>query len=1193
MPGHFTCNSGCSAVFRLATLCVITAALMLAGCASVVLANPALAAADPAVTTITVDVTQNQAPINPNVYGVAFAPTALVLTDLNVPLHRSGGNSTTRYNWTLNADNKASDWYFESIGYPSAVAGEQGDTFISTSKAGGAQAMLTIPTLGWVAKLGANRAYLWSFSQAKYGAQTGSDSQYYPDAGNGILQATNKPITGNDPNDADVPSDVAFQGTWMDHLVRTWGKASDGGLKYYLMDNEPSIWCSTHRDVWPVGQTMTQELDAILTYGGAVKARDPSALVAGPEEWGWDGYFYDGYDQQWLAANNYQGNPPDKTAAGGMDYLPWLLDQIHQNDVKAGSRTLDLFTVHYYPQSGEYSDDVSTATELLRNESTRSLWDPTYVDQSWIDANVELIPRIKNWAATYYPGTLTGITEYSWGADAAINGATAQADVLGIFGREGLDLACRWTAPAAGLPTYNAIKMYRNYDGSMSTFGDTSILTTAPSPDDLSAFGAVRSKDGACTVMVVNKDLSGSTPVSLEVAGFDHPGPAQVWQLTAANQISRLADVSFTGSTISTTLPAPSITLFVMSAAPASQSFTASSTATPGSVQQGAAVSIQSLITDNGPAVTGSVITLGVADQAGASVSSKSWTAQSFTSGQSQTYNWSVTAPSTPGVYLVSVNVTGPSGTPVYYSSSAAGDFTVEAPPPPAFTGTATASPATVAGGASAMITAQITDTGGPMTSGVVDLEVYDSSGTQVGQQFWQTESFTAAQAKTYTWQWTVPTISGAYTLEIGVFGPDWAPDYLWVSDAGTITVNGTAPPAFTGTASASPATIVAGASTTITAQITDTGGPLPSGVVDLEIYDSGGNKVGQQYWQTESFAVAQPKTYTWQWATPTTSGPYTIDIGVFGPNWAPGYLWAADAGTITVTPPAWTAVDAAVGSDSSTRILWSYPDGRAALWSLDWTSGNYTQGPVFGPYDGGVWQATRIACGTDGISHVLWNRGDGTLSLWWLNANNTFQKNRLYGPFAGWVAADIAVGSDNLARILWTNVNDGRAVVWSVDVNGVVSNNTNSYGPYPGYTAVALGCGSDGLTRLIWANPLGIASYWMMSASNQEQSFTLYGPYTNWIPTDIDVGSDKLARVLWTNTVDGRGIVWSVDANGNPTNNKNFYGPYPGYAAQRVTCGSDGFTRVTWVKGDGTLSFWHMASNNTLLTFSIYGPYH
>jgi hypothetical protein len=114
-----------------------------------------------------------------------------------------------------------------------------------------------------------------------------------------------------------------------------------------------------------------------------------------------------------------------------------------------------------------------------------------------------------------------------------------------------------------------------------------------------------------------------------------------------------------------------------------------------------------------------------------------------------------------------------------------------------------------------------------------------------------------------------------------------------------------------------------------------------------------------------------------------------------------------------------------------------------------------------------------------------------------------------------------------------------------------------------------------------------------MMSASNQEQSFTLYGPYTNWIPTDIDVGSDKLARVLWTNTVDGRGIVWSVDANGNPTNNKNFYGPYPGYAAQRVTCGSDGFTRVTWVKGDGTLSFWHMASNNTLLTFSIYGPYH
>ena len=63
-----------------------------------------------------------------NIYGVAHATTAQ-LNDLNSPLNRNGGNNTTRYNWQLNADNRANDWYFESIPEPSAVAGERGDTF--------------------------------------------------------------------------------------------------------------------------------------------------------------------------------------------------------------------------------------------------------------------------------------------------------------------------------------------------------------------------------------------------------------------------------------------------------------------------------------------------------------------------------------------------------------------------------------------------------------------------------------------------------------------------------------------------------------------------------------------------------------------------------------------------------------------------------------------------------------------------------------------------------------------------------------------------------------------------------------------------------------------------------------------------------------------------------------------------------
>jgi hypothetical protein len=50
--------------------------------------------------------------------------------------------------------------------------------------------MLTIPMLDWVARIGNNRSKLASFSIAKYGAQTGNDWQWYPDAGNGILAST-------------------------------------------------------------------------------------------------------------------------------------------------------------------------------------------------------------------------------------------------------------------------------------------------------------------------------------------------------------------------------------------------------------------------------------------------------------------------------------------------------------------------------------------------------------------------------------------------------------------------------------------------------------------------------------------------------------------------------------------------------------------------------------------------------------------------------------------------------------------------------------------------------------------------------------------------------------------------------------------------------------------------------------------
>jgi len=517
---------------------------------------------------ISVDAARNAHPISPLIYGVAFA-SASELAELNAPLNRSGGNAETRYNWLLNAHNRGADWYFESLADSPAVAGASTDEFIQNTKTASAEPMVTVPMIGWVPKLGANRGRLASYSIAKYGPQTGNDAQWFPDAGNGISVSNNTEITWNDPNDANLRTNSAFQQAWIRHLTNRWGMAGSGGVRYFCMDNEHTLWHSTHRDIHPIGATMREIRDAFLDYAAKVKATDPGAIILAPEEWGWSGYFWSGFDQQW-SSENRDWNPahfPDRGTNGGWDYLPWFLDQARKHEIGTGQRLLDVLTVHFYPQGGEFGGDTSSSMQLRRNRSTRALWDPQYVDATWINSVVRLIPRLKEWVAQYYPGIRIGITEYNWGAENHINGATSQADILGIFGREGLDIATRWTTPAANTPTFKAMKMYRNYDGAKSGFGDISVAAMAPNPDNVSCFAALRSADGALTVLVINKQMSAAAPVSIGLTNFIAASPAQVWQLTSANSISRLADSPVQGNALSNTLPAQSITMFVIPAA--------------------------------------------------------------------------------------------------------------------------------------------------------------------------------------------------------------------------------------------------------------------------------------------------------------------------------------------------------------------------------------------------------------------------------------------------------------------------------------------------------------------------------------------------------------------------------------------------------------------------------------------------
>jgi hypothetical protein len=178
---------------------------------------------------------------------------------------------------------------------------------------------------------------------------------------------------------------------------------------------------------------------------------------------------------------------------------------------------------------------------------------------------VYLIARMKAWVGdNYWSGTPVALTEYNWGAEDHINGATTQADIDGIFGREGLDMATRWTTPDKSTPTFKAMQMYRNYDGQGSAFGETSIQAGVPDPDNLSAYAALRSGDGAMTVMVINKNPSNAASVIMTLAHFAQSGSAKVYRLTAGNVIQQLANVSWSNGALKDSEPAQTITLYIL-----------------------------------------------------------------------------------------------------------------------------------------------------------------------------------------------------------------------------------------------------------------------------------------------------------------------------------------------------------------------------------------------------------------------------------------------------------------------------------------------------------------------------------------------------------------------------------------------------------------------------------------------------
>ncbi|WP_187434089.1 glycoside hydrolase family 44 protein [Paenibacillus methanolicus] len=506
----------------------------------------------PAVS-VGVDASADRKPINPEIYGINFDDMHPTESELPFPVQRWGGNQMTRYNWELDTSNRANDWYY--INYPNDNAnpeqlpsGSTSDRFIDGVRSKGGSVLLTVPTIGWTPK---DRTVSYGFSQQKYGAQQ-SGAQELPDAGNGV-RPDGSLVTGNDPTDTSKQIGPEFVTRWMDHIASRTG---EDGVNYYALDNEPEIWYVTHRDVHPEPPTYDELWNKTLEYGTAIKDKDPDAKLFGPVSWGWCAYFYSSAD------NCADG--PDRQSHGGTPFLAWYLQQAARHEAQTGTRLVDYLDVHYYSQedvvgSGEESPNAAKR----RFQALKSLYDPNFIDNSWIQEPVRLIPRMKEIIAENLPGTKLAITEYNFGNGDGISAGLAQAEALAIFGREGVDLATRFGTLPAGTPLEDAFKLYLNYDGQGSRIEGTSVKAASSLHDAVGSY-AIEGDDGKLYLLLFNKDT-----VSREVnasAGADRGGAsAELYRFDAKSSLGAIgpAPIGAAGE-LSVKLPARSATLIVV-----------------------------------------------------------------------------------------------------------------------------------------------------------------------------------------------------------------------------------------------------------------------------------------------------------------------------------------------------------------------------------------------------------------------------------------------------------------------------------------------------------------------------------------------------------------------------------------------------------------------------------------------------
>jgi hypothetical protein len=539
--------------------------------------------------TFTVHADQGAHPISPYIYGVNNGNRAAAH---RATIVRNGGNRLTAYNWENNASNAGSDFRYQNDDYLCSTMGGKSNAFpcdadsgtpgaylkavTDQARAAGAAMAITVPMVDYVS------ADKGPGGDVRLGADGGKDPAYLQTRFKKNVAAKGAPFQ----NPPDPTDDTVYE----DEMVNWFAQTEPTEPVRFLLDNEPDLWSSTHAEVHPDKITYAEIVQRNVEYATAIKAVMPTAEVWGPVNFGWSGFV------------NLQGAPD----AAGRNFLLFWLGSMFTAAQTAGKPLVDGMDLHWYPEAGDFtagdgglppgsdcritSDPTTnkgmasdcytpagTAGQVAaREQAPRSLWDSTYVETSWITGGpggtpIRLVPSLQDKIARIdpnkkFPAMKLSFSEWNYGGGGDISGTIATADVLGLFGSYGVDMAMLWEVWHDESFTYAAFDAFRNFDGKGGEFGDTSIAASTSDVPDSSVYASLVDADPSKVVIVaLNKALTDKV-AGIQIYHSTVYSSAAVYTVTSAGGAALVPGTSIQAvgtNAFAYTMPAQSVTVLV------------------------------------------------------------------------------------------------------------------------------------------------------------------------------------------------------------------------------------------------------------------------------------------------------------------------------------------------------------------------------------------------------------------------------------------------------------------------------------------------------------------------------------------------------------------------------------------------------------------------------------------------------